>query len=205
MGAPYLPPSILHNTVFPRAFKKDVRQQIRMIEDMYRQMMPTVDYYLQLKSTTPFPDEPGNTDATMLVGAVVGELGDTQWDPLWGESVPSTMDATGWQQPHSNAVHDATDSRGVFDGPIPVLARIQREAKDRELKRLGFDEIRAMLVHIPVSILDRLGIFVQAGDEFEWDGDRYLVKQHRQTGYWKNTNLRLYVTINADHARIQSS
>ena len=205
MGAPYLPPPFLQGTPFPKAFKKDVRMQIRLIEDLYRTQMPEIDYFVHSKDPTAICDEPGADEDTLLAGTIVGETGGTQWDPLWGESVPSTEEATGWEQPHGNVTHDATDSRGVFDDPVRIRARVQREAKERELKKYGFDKVRAILVHIPVSILDAHGIFVEAGDEFEWDGERFLVKQRNRTGYWKNTNVRLYLTINADHARIQSS
>lgn len=202
----YLPPDFLQDTPFPKGFRKDVRQQVRMIEDLFRTQMPEIDYFVQVRSTTDVCTVEGTTDPeTILAGTLVGEAGDTQWDPLWGESVPSSMESTGWEQPHSNPVHDATDSRGQFESPLRLRARIQREAKDRTLKKLGFDKIRDILVFIPLSLLDARGVTVEAGDEFEWDGERFTVLQRRRAGYWKNTNVRLYIAINAEHARLQSS
>ena len=206
MAGPYLPPDALQDTLFPRGIQKDLKQNIRMIEDLYRTQMPTINYYVQDKGATSVCDAEGTVDPeTILKETVVGDAGGGQWDPLWGESVPTSEETTGWEQPHGNDTHDATDSRGIFSAAIPLKARIQREAKDRELKKYGFDKVRQVLVHIPVSILDANGIQVEAGDEFEWDGERFMVLQRRRSGYWKNTNVRLYVTINADHARIQSS
>lgn len=206
MSGPYLPPAAIEDTRFPRAFTKDLRMQIRMIEDLFRRTYPIIDYYVQQKAVTSVCVEEGSADPeTILAGTVVGEPGTTQFDPLWGEPVPGSMEGTGWEQPHGNAAHDATDSRGVFDLPVEIHARIQREAKDYTLKRLGFDKIRDLLVFIPTSMLDAQGIQVEPGDEFVWDGERFQVIQRRRDGWWKNTNIRLYVAISAEHARLQSS
>lgn len=208
MGAPYLPPSSTNDTVFPRAIKADLRQAIRLIEDLYRRMYTVITYYPLLKAVTSVCDEEGvGSEAPAIIqdDTLVGEMGTTIFDPLWGESVPTSEEATGWEQPHANPTHDATDSRGAFDTGVKIHARVQREAKDRTLKKLGFDKIRDLLIFIPLSMLDNLGIQVEAGDEFDWDGERFKVLQRRRTGYWKNTNIRLYIAINAEHTRLQSS
>jgi len=206
MAGPYLPPNVIQDTTFPRAFRADLRQAIRLIEDMYRRHYPVITYYPRLSAVTSVCDEEGTVDPeTIQEDTLVGETGTTMFDPLWGEPVPSSEDATGWEQPHGNPAHDATDSRGLHDAGVQIHARVQREAKDRTLKKIGFDKIRDLLVFIPVSMLDDAGIQVEPGDEFEWDGERFQVLQRRRTGWWKNTNTRLYLAINAEHTRVQSS
>lgn len=202
---PYLPPLAINDTRFPRAFKKDLRQQIRMIEDLYRRMYPVIDYYAMQRGTTSICAAQSGEGETLEPETVVGESGTTVFDPLWGEPVPASEGATGWVQPHDSAAHDATESAGVFDTAVQIHARIQQEAKDRTLKRWGFDKIREILAIIPVSMLDNAGITVEPGDQFVWDGERYQVTQYKRDGFFHNSNIRLYVVINAEHARLQSS
>ena len=73
--------------------------------------------------------------------------------------------------------------------------------KDYDLKKYGFDEMRDLLLHVPASLLDRVGITAVAGDKFIWNGEEYLTLQVKEAGYWKNTNIRLWVTITAEHKR----
>jgi len=89
----------------------------------------------------------------------------------------------------------------VFAPSVLIHGRVQREVRDRELKKLGFDKMRDLLVFFTHGHLDALGITVYPGDEFVWDGDRYVVKQHKSGGYWKNTNLRLYRVLMCENVR----
>jgi len=192
---PYLPEDYTHQTGFPTAYGKDLALQVRMINEQYRRMYPQLPYYCLERDITPGSDAPGD------VTEPIGEAGHTAWDPLWGESIDTTIGATGeWAQPHGDAVDNAVAVE-VFATPVNIHGRVQREMKDRELKKLGFDEMRDIIVFFPHGLLDALGITVYAGDEFIWDGDRYLVKQHKSGGYWKNTNIRLYRVCNCEMVR----
>jgi len=193
----YLPRIPLEDTTYPKAWEKDLRMQIRMIEELYTRQYPIIDYNVLRIATTPMTPDPHELTGVSAPGEIVGEAGTTPFDPVWGEAVPETMRTTGWQQPHLSGVHDAADPE-QYTEVIPIHARIQREAKEKELKHLGFDEIRDLLVYVPLSTLDRHGIVVNPDDMFVWDGVYYMVKQLTKTGYWHNTNIRLYIALNCE-------
>lgn len=192
----YLPISsgFVQETNFPEAFGKDLRCQADQIEEMYKRFYTKITYYNLKKATDPSADA---NDPT-------GEAGNTKFDPLWGESVPATMEATGWEQPHGSVgVHDPNNPE-IYEEPFDVHAKIQREALDLELKKYGFDRVRDLLVTIPLSFFDAHDITVRNGDYFLWDDDEYVVLQHDCKGYWQNTNICLYMVINAEHRRAGS-
>lgn len=201
-GAPYdrgsyLPIDVLEYTEFPKPNSKDILQQIRMIEDLWKHQMPQVEYYNIKKAPTP----PLNVDDEVDKNVLSGEDGTTKFDPLWGESVPDSVAATGeWAQPHGNDAH-SVNTREKYESVVLLHAKVQREAKERQLKKWGFDEMRDLVLTIPVSLLDRFGVKVEPGDQFVWDGERYTVLQKRRDGYFFNSNVRLYVVIMAEHYR----
>lgn len=193
----YLPEEFTQDTEFPRAFGKDLHTQVRMIEEQYRRMYPQIRYFT-IQSNV---DEPADAPASNTEPLQVA--GQTGFDPLYRESIDPTIAQSGaWQQPHgddqNNAVNAGVDQ---FIGPSLIHGRVQRETRERELKRLGFDQVRDILLFLPNSLLDRCGITVRPGDEFEWDGDRYIVKQDRGAGWWKNTNIRLFTSCSCEHRR----
>lgn len=194
---PYLPVSsqVVNDTQFPLAEGKDLQTDIGLIEECWRVNYTEIIYRSINKKPTP---------ADPLQNELSGEAGTTQFDPVWREQVPSSMEPTGWEQPHGEDVdvHDATD-RGVFFVPQKVHARIEggRE-RERALKKYGFDKIRDLVVVIPLSLLDACDIHVTPDDFFVWDDDEYVVKQHRRTGFWKNSNIRLYIALNCEHRKL---
>lgn len=194
---PYIPRDLTHETELPNAYGRDVFTQIRAIEEQARLFFPTVRYY-SIRNLVGIAPTDAETGAPMPVG----ETGGTAFDPVYGEIVDSAMVTDGWQQPHLNADVEAdTEATEQYDGPFLLQVRVQREAKDYELKRWGFDEMRDLIVHVPASLLDACGITVYPGDKFLWDGDEYLVLQDQGTGYWKNTNIRLWRSLNCEHKR----
>lgn len=188
----YLPEEFTHETVFPRAYGKDVHLQIRMIEEKWRRFHPIISYYCLNKAVTVGPV------TTAGLANAVGTTGGTAFDPITGEAVDNAALTGAWKQPHLSGDRRAVNPER-FLAPIKVHAQVRREAKEKELKKLGFDEIRDLLVTIPTSVLDKLGIVVTQGDRFIWDNDLYEVGQFETTGYWKNTNLRLYNVLNCRH------
>jgi len=186
---PYLPPQSTEDTNFPEAFGKDLRTQIRMIDEQYKRMFPLIDYYQIRKAVTPAAN----------ANQIVGEATNTKFDPMWGESVDPTM--ANWTQPHLSNPVLQTQAVEVFDPPIQINARCQRDGLEKELKKYGFDQVRDLIVFIPLSLLDANGITCNAGDKFRWDDHEYTVKQVERVGYWKNTNVRLYILLNCDHLR----
>lgn len=194
---PYLPVDYTMGTTFPAEYGKDVLQQISVIEEKWKRFYPVINYYCLSKRVTVIQD--GNVDNP------VGESGTTAFDPLWGEDVDPVMFTEGWKQPHLDETDTAAaaNTRFYMD-PVPVHAQVRREAHDIELKKLGFDRVRDLLVTIPVSLLDKAGIRVEPGDRFIWDNDVYEVQQRERTGFWKNTSLRIYIVLNCEHARLGS-
>jgi hypothetical protein len=186
----YLPPDPLISATWPKAYGKDIVNVLRQIESKWLRHFPELDYYGLKKATTPMtdPDQP------------TGEPGNTQFDPVWGESVPESMAVTGWKQPHGDGVADAADTE-LFRDPVKLNFRVQREAHELELKKYGFDKIRDLLLFIPLTLLDKAGVTMQQGDYVSWDGDEYTFLQIDRVGYWKNTNVRLYMAINCEHRR----
>lgn len=185
----YLPEIYTHQTELPHAYDKDLFVQIRMIEERYRRYAPKIEYF-------PFRGDV-TASATLPAGlpTVVGEAGGSALDTLWGETVPSAQMTSGvWAQPHDGT--GAAANPELFYPVVIFNGRIQREAKEKELKKYGFDQVRDLLLFLPTSRLDAAGITARAGDEFIWDGFRYIVLQAEATGYWKNTNLTLHVVMN---------
>ena len=146
----YLPVDLTSPTVFPEEFGKDVLQAIQIIEEKWTRFFPQIKYFCLKKATTPITDGDVNNPT--------GEAGQSAFDPLWGESVDSQTVIEGWQQPHQDE-DDALNAANVtlYEDPIQVHAQIRREARDDELKKLGFDRVRQILLTIPLSLLDRAG------------------------------------------------
>lgn len=190
---PYLPTEPTMETTFPQEYGPDVLQAIRIIEEKWERHFVPINYHCLNKATVAVAD----------VDTVSGEVGASGFDPLWGESVDPALIGQQWQQPHRNPNAEAANTT-VFMDPVKVHAQVRREARDDELKRIGFDRFRDLLVTIPLSLLDKAGITCQQGDRFIWDNETFQVEQMNRTGFWKNTNLRIYMVLNCEHSRLGS-
>jgi len=191
----YLPEDFTHPTEFPKAYDRDVLTAIRIIEEKWARFYPEVTYYCLSKGVTVVPKSAtGDVDTE----SVSGTAGGTTFDPVLGEAVDNAALTGGWKQPHLSGDRRAVNPE-KFMTPLRIHAQVRREAKEKELKKLGFDEVRDLLLTIPVSLLDKLGVTVTQGDRFIWDNDLYEVLQFETTGFWRNTNLRLYLVLNCRH------
>lgn len=194
----YIPANFTLPTGFPQAFSKDALTQIRMIEEKWRRFYPEISYYCMNVATTNVPLATDGASGEIDTESVSGTAGGTVFDPIWGEAVDNAALTGGWKQPHLSGDRAAVNPEKFMD-PVRVNAQVRREAQSKELKKLGFDEVRDLLVTIPASMLDALGIVVRQGDRFVWDNELFEVLQYTQTGYWKNTNLRFYLVLNCKH------
>lgn len=190
----YLPEDFTHPTTFPHAYGRDVLHAIRQIEERWVRFFPQVSYFPLNKSVTVIERTNGDVDTE----SVSGTAGGTVFDPILGEAVDNAAATGKWKQPHLSGDRRAVNPEKFFP-PVRLHAQVRREAKEKELKKLGFDEVRDLLLTIPTSMLDKLGITVTQGDRFVWDNDLFEVQQFETTGYWKNTNLRLYIILNCRH------
>lgn len=221
----------LEETEFPKAYDKDLHMQVRMMHEAYSRFYPQIEYYTLYNRYAPAPGgdvnypaserslpdpvDPGgggntNPDPEHVIeifpqfGGNMGvtRVPNTQFDMLWGESIPEVTQDEGWVQPHDNPSVPAVNKQiDKHKGPYYIHARVQREPKEKELKKIGFDKVRDLLIYIPLVFFDEYGIRVEAGDYFIWDDTRWEVKDQNRVGYWKNTNVRLFMAINAEHMR----
>lgn len=190
---PYLPIIAPEETSFPKADTRDLAFQIRAIEELYRRQAPAILYYQLNKAPTPTTTPAATQDRTP-----VGDAGTTKFDPIWGEVVADTAE---WVQPQGTAGAVSPNENEVFFDPVRINARVQRISKETELKKYGFDKVRDLTLFVPLSILDTFAITVTHGDKFVWNGDEYTVLELNLSGYWKNTDVSLYMAINAEHRR----
>jgi len=189
---PYLPSIPTEQTEFPEAWAKDVRTQIGLIEGQYKRFFPRRAYYAIKKNPTA-------QDAQL---DPVGAPGTTAFDPMWREAVDPNMSV--WTQPHGSPDFKAAGVE-VYAPPVWMNFRLQRNARKDELQKYGFDRVWDLLIHIPCSILDASQVTVQVGDYFNWafngKDDQYAVMQFSPSGWWKNSNIFLYVTCNVKNKR----
>jgi hypothetical protein len=190
----YLPVEVLQRTVLPEGDDEDILTDILEIEELWTGFYPIIQYYPLDKRTTSLRN---TGDGSLNVDTLVGESGASKFDMLWGESMDPGQ--TTWVQPQGTAGAVKANDVEVFKAPIPVNARVTVVRKHQKLEKYGFDTndkwIGQLIVSIPVSILDRLGIYAQPGDKLLWDSDFFTVFSPSRTGLWKNTNIQLYVNL----------
>lgn len=190
---PYLPNPAALETSFPKVNTKDMAFQIRLIEEMYRRKFPLISYSCLKIAVNPTSITPNGDRAP------VGAPGTTKFDPVWNEAVDPLQ--TSWKQPHATAGNVLATDVEQFTDPIGINARVQRISKETELKKYGFDKVRDLTLFIPLTLLDRKGIKVKHGDKFDWAEKSYTVLDFNTNGYWKNTDLAMYMVLNCEHRR----
>jgi hypothetical protein len=188
---PYLPYDPLNEAAFPEGYGKDVVLQNRLIREKWHRMYPPQSYYMLKRQRTRITD----LDTISSISGV------TLMDPLHGEAVDPGMAGQEFTQPHLGGFKATTDDTDVFESAIIVPMQTKREAKKEELFRWGFERVRDLLVIIPLVILDEEHVTCGAGDKLTWSGNEYNVKQYATDGYWKATNLRLYMVLNCETRR----
>ncbi len=182
---PYLPPNLLQETAFPLAYGKDLATQVRMTAELYRRQYTEIDYYQLKKAVT----------AVAAPGDLSGETGTTKFDTLYREAVDPTM--TAWAQPHLSGDTVAANPEQFF--PLQrIHTRVQRVTRELDLKKAGLVKVRRLTCFIPTLLLDEVGVTVTDGDKFFWHDDFYYVKAPDPVGWWKNTNVRVFVRFDAE-------
>lgn len=190
---PYLPDPAALETAFPKVNTRDMVFQIRLIEEQYRRMYPLISYSCIKVAINPTTITP-NGDRSP-----VGAPGTTKFDPVWNEAVDSSL--TSWKQPHATPGTVLSTEVEQFTTPLQINARVQRISRETELKKYGFDKVRDLTLFIPLTLLDRKGIKVKHGDKFNWSGSEYTVLDFNTNGYWKNTDVAMYMVLNCEHRR----
>lgn len=192
----YLPTDLAHPTLFPLAGGADLATSITMIEERWRVHCPVITYRQLDKRTTP-------ATAPMAGGQLTGEAGASKFDPMWGESVDPA--STTWVQPHGTGGTVKAAHVEVYLPDEPVHAQVARIDDSTEMKKHGLDSsdkhIGGLIVTIPSSMLDAVGVTCRPGDIIVYAGDEYLVTRPKQQGYWFNTNTALYVRLVCERHR----
>lgn len=194
----YLPPNIVEDATIPLPLGKDFWFQVRLAAQKWKRgFFPTITYRPISKQPTMQPDAP-----EVASGAVpVGEPGTTAFDPLYGEAVDPKMITDGaWRQPHLSADLQPADPE-VYLPDVSFRARVQVETQDSDLHPWGFEENLGVVVTVPASILDEVGVTAQRGDLLQWGGKWYEVVQVGPPNRWLNTTTALYVALNCQTKR----
>lgn len=186
----YLPTSVINHTVMPSAQGYDLGTAIKIIEEAWDRHFPKLPYYQVARSHTP------------AVNNIVSGAGASSFDTVYGEHVDPAN--TTWTQPHLSGATKAVDTE-VYLEVVRIPIRVTRQLFDLALHKPGFDNVRTVQMSIPLSILDKFGVTVTAGDKFEWNGDEYIVMAPEEKGFWRNTNVRLYLSSVCEHKRRSSS
>lgn len=193
---PYLPPPDETDETIPLPLGKDFYLQVRMVAAKWRRgFFPTVTYRPISKRPTMEPaGGDGDRDAYP-----VGEPGTTAFDPLYGEAVDAAM-SPAWRQPHRSGDLRAADPE-VYLPDVTFPARVFVETTDADLHFWGFEKNYGIVVSVPVSILDDVGVTAQPGDLLVWSGTLYEVQQVGPPNRWVNTTAALYAALNCQVKR----
>ena len=205
MLSPYIPVRYLEQTEFPEAFGADVKFQIKVNEEKWARFYPKIPYYSLFQNTGVI--ETADTVTPEIPAPVApSDAGAAAFDPLWGETIDPAAAAAGqWSQPHLSGTQDATTELEGYAAPVDVHIQIQGVTnKKRTKEQWGFDDVRDIIGVVPLSLLDRCGIGVKEGDKFIWDGAEYSVLEFRGSGFWKNSNVRLFGAMALEHKRLGS-
>jgi hypothetical protein len=198
---PYIPPTVLEDTTFPIGMGADLATQILLILEKWSRFYPIVDYYMVNKAVVPIDHTAPVVTSPDGKNLITGEAGTTTFDTLYRENVPTPQLATGWQQPQSATGQHAGDEE-KWKIAHPVHARFKYEATQTELKRYGFDKLKDVLIVIPTRALDLEGMVCKEGDKVIHGGRTYLVVGANVSGYWKNTNIPLFMGLNCEDKRV---
>ena len=183
----------VHDTKFTGIKNPDVLMQERFIREKYTRNYPTITYYKLQKG---FPvTQTGDTEQRTSQGVV---------DDLWGEDAPAPESrGLDWKNPHTDANLDAT--KGVGRKKVgKIHVKVTAEPSEKQLTTHGVNEKRSIMVIFPCCLLEDLGITVDIGDQFDWEGQRMSIKAYKPKGYWRATSHHFFVEAVAVYASVGS-
>lgn len=192
---PYILPSVIHDASFTPWQSDDVATACSLLVEKWETFYPEVDYFM-IDYTPTVPVDKGESLAT-------GERPATIVDPLYGEAVPvRDLGAGAWEiiQPHgssSEAMEVDAPSRKRHKDPLRIHVHVARAEPNPELTLEGTNTAREFTLTIPTALLDVHGIVVKSGDRIRWGVNLLELKEVKIRGYWKWTNIPLYVVAEA--------
>ena len=195
---PYLPPSVINDTVFPTASNpyKDIIVASRTLIEVWERYYPIVVYRMI------------DLDVRKAVDEISGNPPHTIVDDLTGEDIPYSMAVGGgYHQPHAHdPVGDALDATVTtkFKDSINVNMQISIVSTDKTLTEFGRKQGRDVQIVVPTPLLDKVGIEISIKDEFTWNGHVYEIVNWSEDYLWKNTNYFMHINAYAMRKEIGS-
>lgn len=183
---------------------QDILKKMQLLEEQWKRLYQNqIKYFSLVKKLDRLSNAaPPSPDSLVNLNSTLGAFSATKLDPLYGEPVPATQDGS-WQQPHLSGLSVANNE--VFADPkLFVNARVIIEAKDYQLKRWGFDRLWGLGVIIPAITCDKLSLVLKPGDEHEWNGVRYTIKQAVVDKFWLQSDIPLTLVMNCENKRLGS-
>ena len=194
---PYIPPSAVNSSYIPKGTGRDLSKAMQYLKEKFKRFYPKIKYYMLKTNPTVEGTDNMRGDPTVTPP-------DTVYDSFYGEAVPSEASTKGVVQPHENTTEgDAIDATDLlkYKDMVEVNAEIRTEPTRKELDKWGIDEMKDLIVFFTTPLLDELNIIINIGDKFEWDGMPYQITEWYKKGYWKFTNIPLYIMAQAKRLR----
>jgi len=193
----YFPFDIVDETTFPKGVGKDLNFNIRVLKEKWNRFYPLLPFHSLVLDYE-------KVAAGIDGGISLGEGVSTSVDDLWGEDLPdfdqTVMD---YSNPHSQ--EDSPEPNAIegkqYRDPVNTRIHILEEATEYQLKKMGRDLMNDLIATFLTPMLDDNGLVVKSGDEFTWNGERYKILDVKHRGFWKMTNLFLFVECNCEKAR----
>jgi hypothetical protein len=197
----YIPFSTEEITRFPQAFSKDLKFAIERLEEKWKRHYPIIDYHeLRLDY-----DRPEAVNDGGIVRPV--ETGDsTTWDDLWGEDLPDFQSDITYSNPHSQVDSPEADANvsQVFCDPVPIHVHMLEQATEYQLKKMGRDLMHDVVATFLTPLLDAQGLTIKSGDRLAWGGRTCQILDVKNRGFWKMTNIFLFLECDCEEARYGS-
>lgn len=186
----YQSPAVIHEARLTPAQSDSLVTANALLIEKWRLMYNEVDY----RMIDLLPSVAVDAGETQISGVLPGTIIDT----LTGETIP--LDSVSqFVQPHGSSAAslavDATVTR-KFKDAIVLPTWLSKQPVDRKLTSRGESMQRMWRVTWPTALLDLYDVHTNIGDEFSFGGQSLEIKEVfvPEKGYWKFTNIPMYVT-----------
>lgn len=192
---PYIQPSVIHDAGFTPWQSESLTTACELLIEKWELFYPRFDY-LMIAYEAAVPVDKGESLA-------VGQPPNTIVDPLYGEAIPvHDLGGGQWEaiQPHGTsmaAMETDAPVRKKYKPAIPLHVHLFRNEQNPELKLEGANPSREFTLTVPTALLDRYGVVIRPGDRMIVGANQIEMKEVRMVGYWKWTNIPLYIKMEA--------
>lgn len=190
---PYIQPDVIHDAGFTPWQSESLRTACDLLIEKWETFYPQYDYFM-LDYVPTVPVDKGESTAS-------GSTPGTIVDPLYGEAIPvHDLGGGQWEaiQPHGSttpAMETDAPSRKKHKTAVPLFIHLLRNEQNPELKLEGANTSREFTLTVPTPLLDKYGVVIRSGDRIAVGVNLIEVKEVRMVGYWKWTNIPLYIKM----------